>query len=301
MVKAYGLMLKEEENHNIAQTAIVSAGCRALEHTRSDAIIQDPYACLFLDKKHDAIFQSFQKSASFNLFNTSIAVRTSVIDKMLNDVIYDKNIQQVVHLGAGFDTRPYRMSLPKSLIWWEIDHTQIIDYKAKTLSSTDANCDVFSQKIDLNNVDEMICFLNEKVDTRKRTLVLSEGLLIYLNEETVTDYLSIFSNMHHFSHWITDIGTKNNKSSEMDKSTSQFGELLDYMKFFTHPEERIFIDNNWKIVEQKDLAIEAIELSRPLSLAGHENGVDQLIAEINSLQWANYHYFLCLENLSYSD
>lgn len=287
--------------YDVTQTALISAGCRALEHDRIDAIIQDPFAKLFLDIDYDQVFASFIDAPNFNLFQTSIAVRTNVIDKMLMNTILEKKIEQVIHIGAGFDTRPYRLTLPQSLIWWEIDHEKVNSKKTQILSALSTKCDLRRQDLDLNDMDEMSHFIEEKIDPNKITLILSEGLLIYLHRETVATYLSIFSKIKRCAYWITDIGTIKNQKNQEDKSPAGFGQMLNYMQFFSHPHDEIFGENNWKINLHKDLAIEALALSRPLSLKEQPKDIDNTIFEINSLQWAQYHHFLCLENLNFSD
>ena len=41
----------------------------------------------------------------------------------------------VVNLAAGLDTRPYRMDLPSSLLWVEVDLPDLLDYKEGVLKS----------------------------------------------------------------------------------------------------------------------------------------------------------------------
>ena len=38
-----------------------------------------------------------------------------------------------MNLGAGLDARPYRMELPETLRWIEVDYPQVIDWKAEKL------------------------------------------------------------------------------------------------------------------------------------------------------------------------
>lgn len=49
-----------------------------------------------------------------------IATRTHVIDRTIEQLMRSHQIDTVVNLGAGLDTRPYRLSLPRSLQWDEL-------------------------------------------------------------------------------------------------------------------------------------------------------------------------------------
>ena len=44
-----------------------------------------------------------------------------------------EGVDTIVNLGAGLDTRPYRMSLPASLHWIEADYAHLIEYKEAAL------------------------------------------------------------------------------------------------------------------------------------------------------------------------
>ena len=45
-------------------------------------------------------------------------IRTSAIDRLINEALI-AGVDMVLNLGAGLETRPYRMKLPASLRWVE--------------------------------------------------------------------------------------------------------------------------------------------------------------------------------------
>jgi O-methyltransferase involved in polyketide biosynthesis len=59
----------------------------------------------------------------------SLVVRICVIDELILRSIEQEGIDTVLNLGAGLDTRPYRLSLPSSLHWIEVDFPAILNYK----------------------------------------------------------------------------------------------------------------------------------------------------------------------------
>jgi O-methyltransferase involved in polyketide biosynthesis len=45
-----------------------------------------------------------------------MAIRTRVIDDLIREALAD-GVDLILNLGAGLDTRPYRMTLPSNLYW----------------------------------------------------------------------------------------------------------------------------------------------------------------------------------------
>jgi leucine carboxyl methyltransferase len=63
-----------------------------------------------------------------------VAIRTVLIDAFIGSAI-SSGIDTVISLGAGMDTRPYRMDLSASLHWVEVDHPSLIESKNAQLST----------------------------------------------------------------------------------------------------------------------------------------------------------------------
>ena len=56
------------------------------------------------------------------------------------------------NLAAGLDARPYRMDLPPSMQWMEIDFPEIISYKQEILSADQPRCHLERVALDLSQV-----------------------------------------------------------------------------------------------------------------------------------------------------
>ena len=63
-----------------------------------------------------------------------VVARTCVYDELIMKLVEEEKIDTVINLAAGLDTRPYRLSLPSSLRWIEIDLPQVLAYKAEKLA-----------------------------------------------------------------------------------------------------------------------------------------------------------------------
>jgi O-methyltransferase involved in polyketide biosynthesis len=68
-----------------------------------------------------------------------VAIRTCIIDNYIRTAIAE-GVDTVVNLGAGLDTRPYRMDLPGTFLWVEADDPRMIEFKANRLSREVPRC-----------------------------------------------------------------------------------------------------------------------------------------------------------------
>ena len=96
---------------NISDTALWIAAFRARETARADAVFKDHLADKLAGKKGHQIVDATPNSAAMAY---AMVARTTAIDRLVMDTI-SMGIDTVINLGAGLDTRPYRLSLPPQL------------------------------------------------------------------------------------------------------------------------------------------------------------------------------------------
>ena len=80
-----------------------------------------------------------------------LVTRTYAYDEFIEQQVRE-GVDMVVNLAAGFDARPYRMSLPASLHWIEVDLPGILDYKEEILRSDKPACILDRVRLDLSDV-----------------------------------------------------------------------------------------------------------------------------------------------------
>src|SRR5439155_14950893 len=102
--------VSDEHIQHVSDTALLAAGWRALESSRSDALFHDPLAAGLAGERGLRIARTLPDGAWV------VAIRTVVIDAFLRSAI-SSGIDIIVNIGAGLDTRPYRLDLPSSLRW----------------------------------------------------------------------------------------------------------------------------------------------------------------------------------------
>ncbi|GMA98150.1 SAM-dependent methyltransferase [Pelosinus sp. IPA-1] len=120
--------------------------------------------------------------------------RTKYIDDSLQSAI-ESGIEQVVILGAGLDTRPYRISGRDHIKFFEIDMPSIQDYKKKKvknyLGSLPENVVFIPIDFNIQTLDEVIA--GKGLDFSKPIVFIWEGVTPYITEEAVGNTLRFIS------------------------------------------------------------------------------------------------------------
>jgi methyltransferase (TIGR00027 family) len=113
-----------------------------------------------------------------------LIIRTKLMDDLILTSVAE-GCGCVLNLAAGFDTRPYRLALPATLRWVEADLPAMIDEKERLLAGEKPVCRLVREKVDLANVAARSAFLASALQNASKALVITEGLLAYLDEEVV--------------------------------------------------------------------------------------------------------------------
>lgn len=136
---------------------------------------------------------------------SSLVVRTVSFDRMILARLSEGGIDTVVNLAAGLDTRPYRLALPGHLRWVEVDLPELISYKDACLAEERAACHVERVALDLSLADarrELLASIGGRAGS---ALVVTEGLLLYLEPALVTDLARDLASVATFGTWMTDL------------------------------------------------------------------------------------------------
>src|SRR5512132_36733 len=107
----------------IAKTAYYCCGVRAEDARSARPICGDHLAERFMDAEARAVFERFR---SFRGPNASNAARHRAIDDILRERLRGQPDLPVVLLGAGFDTRAFRLAGGR---WFELDQPALIERK----------------------------------------------------------------------------------------------------------------------------------------------------------------------------
>lgn len=247
---------------NVSDTAFWIAHYRALETERPDALFRDPLAAVLAGDQGKRIAHAMPMP-----FMTGwvVVIRTCIIDDYVR-LALAQGIDAVLNLGAGLDTRPYRMDLPESLLWVEADYPHVIEFKEKRLSGETPRCQLERVKADLANLAERRRFL-ERINLRaKKILVLTEGVISYLSVEEVGSLADDLKALDRVRYWIADYF-----SPEVVKFRRRWSGMQRRMrnapfKFVPKDWFGFFGEHGWHAKEIRYLAEEGDRLQRPIRL-----------------------------------
>ncbi|HEX4963059.1 MAG TPA: class I SAM-dependent methyltransferase, partial [Thermoanaerobaculia bacterium] len=123
------------------------------------------------------------------------------------DAVQTKKVDLIVNLAAGLDARPWRLALPPSLHWVDVDLPEILAYKTETLRDEKPVCRYEAVTADLRDGALRRELFSRLGAGSARALVLSEGLLIYLPPEKVAELAKDLHTQPSFADWVIDIAS----------------------------------------------------------------------------------------------
>lgn len=154
---------------NISDTAKWVAIFRAEESERPDAVFHDPFARRLAGKKGEEIANSVEFSRKNSW---SFVARTFLFDQFIMQHI-EQGYDMVINLAAGLDARPYRMQLPSSLQWIEVDLPGILSEKEKILDRETPHCDLQRIRLDLSDQKARLELFEHLDKKTNRALIVS--------------------------------------------------------------------------------------------------------------------------------
>ena len=113
---------------------------------------------------------------------TSIAIRTWILDREISKHLKNNPESVVINLGSGFDNRFWRID-NGTILWYDIDLPDVIDKKKQMINETDRYRMLGKSILDYSWMDEL------EIGSRPLTII-AEGVLMYLEQAEVSDLFS---------------------------------------------------------------------------------------------------------------
>lgn len=248
----------EHPLRNISDTARWVAVYRARETERPDALFRDPFAGRLAGARGGEIAKIF----AFGTKNEwSFVARTYLFDRYILDEVA-RGADLVLNLAAGLDSRPYRLDLPPSLQWVEVDLPELIAYKTEVLAGDTPRCTLERIALDLADVSRRRALFAQVGARARRALIVCEGLLIYLNPVQVGELATDLAATTSFQRWAIDVASpgllkllrKNMGSSLIDAGAP--------LKFAPAEGPDFFVPFGWWPIEVHSLFKTAARLHR---------------------------------------
>lgn len=248
---------------NVSDTARWVAVYRAMESERPDAIFRDPYARKLAGDKGEKIVATMKRGHSAAW---AMIVRTAVFDEVILARIA-AGADVVVNLAAGLDARPWRMKLPPSLRWIDVDLPGILNYKTEMMRDVAPHCRYDAVTLDLTDASARAALFARIGAESKNALVVSEGLLIYLPATDVTGLAEALSVEPAFKYWLTDLAS----TRLLKMMNRMWGKSVAAARapFLFGPENgtAYFEPSGWREKEWHSMGDDAKRLNRQMRLA----------------------------------
>jgi len=177
---------------------------RAMESERPDALFHDPYARRLAGATGEQILSSLPQGRRWAW---PMITRTAVMDEIIMRLVSEQGVDTILNLAAGLDARPYRLNLAAELRWIDVDLDTILSYKEAALAGERANCRIEFVKADLRDPVTRRALFQRVSASARRVLVISEGLLVYLEPEDVKALATDLAAQSMFRWWLIDLSS----------------------------------------------------------------------------------------------
>jgi methyltransferase (TIGR00027 family) len=251
---------------DVSDTARWVAFHRALESERPDALFRDPFARRLAGERGKRIAEGMPAAPGAHRgprgLSSALAVRTKAFDEMILDSVQSIGADAVLNLAAGLDARPYRLPLSSSLVWIEADRAAILDEKTEVLANAKRACIVERVAVDLADDQARGSLFDCVAASYERVVVVTEGLLVYLDEKIVASLADRLRARSSMRRWVLE-----SVAPEVLKQNMRaWGKVLAQANTewkFAHPDGfDFFRPYGWSLTVRRPFIVEARRLGR---------------------------------------
>ena len=242
----------------ISDTALWAAMYRASENERPDAVFRDPFAKRLAGSRG----QEIATSMPFSERQTwAWIARTHLFDQFIAEQLA-QGVDMVVNLAAGLDARPYRMDLPSSLKWIEVDLPELLSYKESILKNEVPRCRLERVALDLSNAAARRELFDRLAGQASKVLIITEGILVYLSAEEVIALAQDLRAPTSFARWVIDLASPGLLRILQRHLQPKLNEAGAKLRFGPKEGPLFFVPHRWKPIEVRTLLKTAASLNR---------------------------------------
>jgi methyltransferase (TIGR00027 family) len=248
---------------HISDTARWVAVYRAMETERADAIFRDPYARRLAGARGEEIVGRMKRGRAMAW---PMIVRTAVMDELITRCVV-QGTDAVINLAAGLDARPWRLSLPAMVRWTDVDFPDVLEYKRTMLAEERPSCRYEQAAADLADAAARRAVLERATAGAREVLVLTEGLLIYLEPGQVADLARDLHARTPIRWWVMDIASPGLVKMLARTWGRQLAAGNAPFRFAPAEGTAFFAPHGWREAEFRSTWVEANRLGRTPPLA----------------------------------
>jgi methyltransferase (TIGR00027 family) len=241
-----------KKTNPVSRTAYYCCGVRMLDAESNHPVLNDHYASRFMNEEGLKIFEAFRK---FKEPNASNIARHRIIDDMLRDFIIKHDDPIIIIVGAGFDSRAYRLD---GGTWIELEEPHVINYKNEKLPISE--CKNTLTRIPIRFGEESLEEKLQVYSSRKSVMVVVEGVLMYLYENTVDDLLDTLINVFPKHELACDLMTKKFFEKYSYKIHNEIRGIGATFTFIVDDPKSIFLNKGYQLEDKVSNILKAIDL-----------------------------------------
>ncbi|MEU6389570.1 class I SAM-dependent methyltransferase [Streptomyces sp. NPDC046939] len=183
----------------VGTTALLVAAARAIETHRHDSLAQDAFAEHFVRAAPASAgwptrlehVPDGDANPLWGRFARYFGLRTRVLDDYLLTSVRATGARQIVLLGAGLDTRAFRLDWPPGSVVHEIDRAEVLAFKHEVLDTLQATARAARVPVPVDlRADWVTALTDSGFDPGAPTVWLAEGLLFYLPAAAETSLIA---------------------------------------------------------------------------------------------------------------
>ena len=246
-----------------SETALWVAVHRALETERPDAVFRDPYARRLAGERGEEIVGALRDARRHEWVWTA---RTYLFDQYISEQVA-QGTDMVINLAAGLDSRPYRMNLPSSLHWVEVDLPELMAYKEDILRNERPRCPLERISLDLRDLEARRALFTRLGHESKKAMIVTEGLLIYLTPQQVSELACDLAGPPSFQSWAFELVSPGLLRMLQKQMGPQMSAEVPRLQFGPPEGPAFFEPFGWRVADARSILKTAAKLKRlPLFL-----------------------------------
>lgn len=163
----------------VSETLLIPLWARATETKHPYPIIKDVKAVEMMDKIE---YDFSNKEWPTHVIQTAIAVRTEILDNIINYFISRYSDAVIINIGCGLDTRFSRLDNGR-IYWYDLDLPEPIRIRKQFFEETDRYKMIAKSVFDYSWTDEINA-------SNKPVLIIAEGILMFFTEQEIKDLIN---------------------------------------------------------------------------------------------------------------
>ena len=172
------------------KTAVWVCALRAEEQNHPKPLFSDPYSSIITGSLGNDVIELMQsrRSDPKKAQIPYAVVRTRFFDEFIEGQLGQGRVQ-VVSVGCGLDTRPWRIPWPDGTAYFELDRNQVHALKGKKLSGHAPKCRLMPVPCEIGRDDIGSLLRNAGLEEDRPVLWLLEGISMYLDLSVFQDLM----------------------------------------------------------------------------------------------------------------